>query len=252
MFKESTKKFFETKKVKHDKKTNMFRFELQSKDVHLKLKDDIKFCFLSRKKACIMRVVFNTFCFVQENSYAFAETSCQGHKELLPDGQIVWSLKKKEIDLAFKNKNIHEDLTIKFYFRNTSDQTEQEKVKNEIQETICNKLYSKSANSASNDSARTSQLSDDKANKSEDELQAELNAEKKLTKSSTTSGGHESDNEDSQQSDEHVTQVKEKQKKNFLLKKMKKVLLFSKKTNDSGENGRATANLNGKSTSESD
>lgn len=252
MFKEGTKKFYETKKVKFDKKANMFRFELQSKDVQLKLKDDVKFCFLSRKKACIMRVVFNTFCFMQENSYALAEPSCQGNKQFLSDGQIVWSLKKREIDVAFKNKNIHDDLTIKFYFRNIGDQTEQEKTKNDIQETICRRLNSKSSNSASNGSERISQLSNEKANKSEDELQEDLKAEKKLTKSSTTSGGHESDIEDNQQSDEPVARLKEKQKTNYLLKKMKKVLLFSKKTNDSGDNGQTATKLNGKSTSESD
>jgi hypothetical protein len=200
-----------------------------------------------------MRVVLNTFCFLQNNSYAFAEPSCQGNKELLPDGQILWLLKKKDIDVAFKNKNIHEDLVIKFYFRNISDQTDQEeeRTKNEI-EPIYRRLDSKSAISASDRSEKISEMSDDKANKSEEELQAELNAEKKLMKSSTTSGGHESDIEDNQQSDEHNSQFKEKQKRNFLLKKMKKVLLFSKKTNDTGENRSTSGKLKGKSTSESD
>lgn len=48
---------------------------------------------------------------MQNNVYAFNEQSLQG-KKTFKDGKIYWEVKKKDMDLAFKNKLIHDDFSV--------------------------------------------------------------------------------------------------------------------------------------------
>lgn len=59
-----------------------------------------------------MEVSFNTFTVVQDNPYATHELSCLGRISYKPDDVIEWSLKKKDIDRAHKNKLIEPNLTV--------------------------------------------------------------------------------------------------------------------------------------------
>ena len=49
---------------------------------------------------------------MQNNLFAFNEQSFQG-KKTFNDGKIYWELKKKDIDLAYKNKMIHDDFNVR-------------------------------------------------------------------------------------------------------------------------------------------
>jgi hypothetical protein len=59
---------------------------------------------------------------MQENVYAADERSTQGTKFVYKNGTIHWLIKKKDIDLACRDKNFDENLTvnsqliIKLYF----------------------------------------------------------------------------------------------------------------------------------------
>lgn len=65
-----------------------------------------------------MQVWFNTFFLYYEDLYEeLKEISSLGYLEHDPNFKIFnWYLKTKDIDLAFKNKNIHPNLSIMFKF----------------------------------------------------------------------------------------------------------------------------------------
>jgi hypothetical protein len=51
---------------------------------------------------------------MQKNQFANDERSCLGKTHSLENDQIEWSLQKKDIDLAFKDNNYDDNLTVSF------------------------------------------------------------------------------------------------------------------------------------------
>ncbi len=64
-----------------------------------------------KKKELLFQVIINTFCFAQSNEYSKNEESCQGVKIDKGD-EIEYILKKKDIDMAHKDKNIDPEFTV--------------------------------------------------------------------------------------------------------------------------------------------
>jgi hypothetical protein len=53
----------------------------------------------------------NTFCLIQENKNALNEKSCLG--TLSKDqGFLIWTIKKKDIDIALKDKNLNANFEV--------------------------------------------------------------------------------------------------------------------------------------------
>ncbi|CAF0865999.1 unnamed protein product [Brachionus calyciflorus] len=108
------KKAYEMKRSRI-KNENKFTFEFTCP---VQLIDDNRIYFLTKRRSKLLLVSFNTFCLNQFEQYDIEnDLSCLGKIQFdLENGQVCWYLKKKDIDLAFKNKNIHPDLTIVFKF----------------------------------------------------------------------------------------------------------------------------------------
>ena len=105
------KKIFDSPKTKINTETSSFCFEF--KEAFL-LEEDIKFSFHNKKRALLFSIVFNTFCFAQNNVYAVKnEASCQGIKSFDEEtGLACWTLCKKDIDIAFKSKSFDSQFTV--------------------------------------------------------------------------------------------------------------------------------------------
>lgn len=78
-----------------------------------------------------MQVWFNTFFLYYQDLYKeLKEISSLGYMEHDTNLKTFnWYLKTKDIDLAFKNKNIHSDLSIKFKFEINQSNIEQNIIK---------------------------------------------------------------------------------------------------------------------------
>jgi hypothetical protein len=50
---------------------------------------------------------------MQENKFSNDENSLQGLKNIHENGLIYWTLVKKEIDIAYKNKSIDPELKVR-------------------------------------------------------------------------------------------------------------------------------------------
>jgi phosphatidylinositol-3,4,5-trisphosphate 3-phosphatase/dual-specificity protein phosphatase PTEN len=123
---------YESPKVKINRENSTFFFQFDSS---VKLRDDIKFGFYSKTKTLVFAVVFNTFCFIQQNSFNSHEQSCQGTKSFEKNGQVLcWSLVKKDVDNASKNSSFDSDFKINFYFDSSSKMDDQ-LVQNVVQQS---------------------------------------------------------------------------------------------------------------------
>jgi hypothetical protein len=58
---------------------------------------------------------------MQENVYSKNDNNNQGLKIIQDNGNIRWEVKKKDFDIAYKDKNIDPNLTIRFILRPFND-----------------------------------------------------------------------------------------------------------------------------------